>query len=72
MNYHQKFKKMLTGIELESKINCFAINVKSDATLLKRFNFKSVPCVIYYKNNKEFKRCEGMISFSDLKKLFKL
>lgn len=72
MLYHDKFIKMMELIEKDFKIKCFSLNARGDDTLLKRFDFMSVPCLILFKDGKKYKKIEGMISYKDLKKYFKL
>lgn len=72
IKYHEKFHKMLESLEKDFKVEVSSIDIRSDLTMSKRFDFVSLPCLIYFKNKKIFKKHEGMISYSDLKKLFRL
>jgi len=61
---------MLENIEKENTlINVYAINIEIEKNLNIRFNFKSLPCLIFYWNDIEVFRKEGMISTNELKKI---
>ncbi len=66
----EKFKKMISSMEGEdSSLNFFAVNIRSDISLKKRFNLVSIPTIIVFKKFKERNRCEGLLPFKELKKI---
>jgi len=72
INYHEKFHKMMESIEKDFSIEVCTVDVRSDPTIPKRFDFISLPCVALFKKQKLVKKHEGMISYPSLKKLFRL
>lgn len=67
LEYHDKIIKMIS--KLDNKEKFYAINIDSDKDLIKRFNFKSTPTFIIFKNNKQIK-IEGIMPFKNFKKFF--
>lgn len=70
MNYHKKFVTMLSKIEKQhNNIFYAAVNINLEQNLHLRFKIKSVPCLIFYSNDIEVYKHEGMLSFNNLNKL---
>jgi hypothetical protein len=70
MNYHKKFVTMINSCEKDNDSIIFhAINIDLEKNMHLRFNFKSVPCLIFYSNDIEVYKHEGMLSADNLKKL---
>lgn len=72
INYHNKFITMIKICEEYNKnVSFLAINVESDKKLTTRFGFKSIPCLIFYKDDIVVFKHEGMLSTKKLKELMR-
>jgi thioredoxin-like negative regulator of GroEL len=70
LNYHHKFINMISVLEKENlNIRFVGVNIKCEKKLNIRFNFKSIPCLIFYSNDIEVYKHEGMLSSKKLKKI---
>ncbi len=73
MPFHKRMSLMISRLEekyKEKDIIFYAVDIDSFKPFIKRFGLQSIPTIILNKNFKEFKRVEGIIMSSALKRLF--
>lgn len=67
MPFHKKMMSMISSMEETYKIKFVGIDVDFFKNLCKRFDVKSVPMLIFFKNGEEKKRISGVCLTSALK-----
>lgn len=69
MPFHKKMLKMISSMEdkYKNEINFFAIDVDYFKNLCIRFDIKSIPVILIFKDKKEVSRINGLIMSSALK-----
>lgn len=71
MPFHKKMLMMLNKMETKySSAEYLAVNVDEFKGFCKRFNIKSIPEIIIFKNKEEVKRANGVMLTSALNSLF--
>lgn len=71
MPYHSRMTMMISKMEQKYKdVTFYAIDVDFFKNLCKRFEVDSIPTIVILNNIKEFKRVEGVILTSVIKKIF--
>ncbi len=65
--------RMLSPIleELSSKYNVYKVNVDNEEELSRKYGIMSIPCVISFKDGKEYKRSVGLVDKDTLLELLK-
>lgn len=57
--------------ELSSECNIYKVNVDNEEDLARKYGIMSIPCVISFKNGKEYKRSVGLVDKDTLLELLK-
>ena len=71
LNYNDKFIAMIKKIEQNNNIYFYAINLNMDKNLHVRFKIKSIPSLIFYKNDINTYKHEVLLNFQQFEKLIK-
>lgn len=68
MKFHKRFDYMINSYENKNNnFNFFAVDVDYHKDLCKRLGVECVPLIIILFDNKEIKRCEGLLLSSAFK-----
>ena len=71
MPFNKKMLNMLSKMEEKYKdASYYAIDLDFFKNICKNFEIDSIPTIILYKNNKEFKRINGVVLTSVIKHIF--